>query len=100
MVVYLAGPITGVEEYWKPFCDAAWEMNQRGVKVLDPTTLPEGMTPAQYMRVCMAMLDDADAVLLMPGWEKSNGATIEAMYAKYIGKPVFKTVADLDQALF
>lgn len=98
-VVYLAGPITGVKDYWRPFCEAKFELTRRYIKVLDPTTLPEGMTTQQYMRVCLAMVDDADAVLMLPGWENSNGATIEAMYAKYIGKPVFKSVEELKSAL-
>lgn len=98
-VVYLAGPITGVKDYWRPFCEAKFELKRRYVQVLDPTTLPDGMTPAQYMRICLAMVDDADAVLLMPGWENSQGATVEAMYAKYIGKPVFKSIEDLERVL-
>ena len=98
-VIYIAGPITGVSEYWKPFLEARTELRRLNLRVLDPTTLPEGMTTAQYMRVCLAMVDDADALLLLPGWDNSQGATVEAMYARYIGKPLFKSIQDLERAL-
>lgn len=48
--------------------------------------LKEGMKPADYMRICFAMLDSADVVLFQHGWQESKGAKLEYDYAKYIGK--------------
>ncbi len=84
--VYIAGPITGVPEYWVPFDEAADELRAAGYVPLSPATLPEGLTNAQYMRMCFAMIDSADAVLLLPGWENSPGARLEWQYADYIDK--------------
>lgn len=56
--------------------------------VLNPAVLPAGMAPADYMRICFAMIDTADAVMFIPDWEQSEGAKLEHQYCKYIGKPV------------
>ena len=86
-VVYIAGPITGVADYWIPFCKASQELQKQGYAVLDPSNLPEGMLPGQYMRICFAMIDCADAVLFLPGSNQSPGAMLELKYCLYTGKP-------------
>lgn len=60
-----------------------------GVAVLDLSTLPEGMKQADYMRICIAMLQSADAVQLLPGWEENEGAILEKDYAVMIGLNVY-----------
>lgn len=98
-LVYIAGPITGVAKYWEPFEEMAEEVRAAGYIPLIPTWQPEGLTNAQYMRMCMAMLDAADAVLLLPGWRDSVGATIEATYAAYVEKPVAERIEKLKEVL-
>lgn len=95
--VYIAGPITGVPEYWVPFDAAAEELMAKGCVPLSPATLPEGLTRAQYMRMCFAMIDSADAVLFLPGWENSAGARLEREYCNYIQKTY---TDDVDMLLF
>lgn len=93
--IYIAGPITGRPDYKRDFNRAANELIIKGYTVLNPAQLPQGMTPAQYMRICLAMIDDADAVLLLPNWEDSQGARLEADYCRYTGKPAYFTVEGL-----
>lgn len=88
IVVYIAGPITGVANYREAFDQAQADLEAEGHIVLNPATLPEGMTPAQYMRICMAMIDDANVVFFLPGWENSRGAKLEKAYAEYTGKDI------------
>ena len=86
-VVYISGPITGVERYWEAFEKAEEELEAVGYIALVPTRLPKGLTNEQYMRIDLAMIDVADAVLFLPGWRESPGALTENTYCTYTDKP-------------
>ena len=49
------------------------------------------MKPADYMRICFAMLESADVVLFQSGWAASRGVRLEYDYARYIGKNIVAT---------
>ena len=86
-VVYISGPITGVENYWEAFEQAEDDLEAVGYTALSPARLPKGMTNEQYMQIDLAMLGAADAVLFLLGWDNSEGATVEHELAKYMDKP-------------
>lgn len=89
MKVYIAGKISGDPSYKAKFGTAKFMLEQLGDIVLSPADLPEGMTRADYMRICFAMIDSADAVLFLSDWNESNGAKLEHEYCVYIHKPKF-----------
>lgn len=89
-VVYIAGPVTGVKNYWEAFEEAEDALSALGYIPLSPSRLPKGMTNAQYMRICFAMIDIADAVLFLEGWENSQGAALECMHCEYTEKPIVR----------
>lgn len=95
-IIYIAGPITGVENYREPFEWAESDLIAAGYIPLSPAHLPEGMTKEQYMRICFAMIDTADAVLFLPDWEESDGATLERNYVTYTGKTFAHYIEALD----
>ena len=82
MKVYIAGKITGQADYREKFAKAERALTAAGHIVLNPAVLPEGMGKADYMRICLAMLDSADAIGLLHGWGRSPGARIEYELAR------------------
>ena len=87
-VIYISGPITGVENYRERFDKVAEELHSRGYIVLKPSVLPKGLTDAQYMRIDLAMIDCADCVYFLRGYERSAGALLELDYCRYTDKEV------------
>lgn len=88
MKIYIAGKITGEPNYKEKFDIAATSLEEQGHIVLNPAELPEGMLPADYMRICFAMIDTADVIYLLKDWYSSSGAFIERDYAMYTGKSI------------
>ena len=86
MKVYIAGKITGDPGYRDKFAAAEIQLGWQGNIVLNPAELPEGMGPADYMRICFAMIDVADAVVFLSDAAESAGAKLEMAYCDYIGK--------------
>ena len=88
-IVYIAGPMTGVKSANRPlFAEAAEALRKIGYIVLNPGTLPLDMPKNRYMPICFSMIQAADLVCVLPGHEKSAGASIEVAFAKYQDKPV------------
>ncbi|EIT0628895.1 DUF4406 domain-containing protein [Escherichia coli] len=77
-VVFIAGPMTGYHNFNRDEFNAeARILEERGFTVLNPAILPDGLQHEQYLQITLSMLEQADAVFLMNGWEKSTGATRE-----------------------
>ena len=80
MRIYIAGPMTGIPELNFPaFHAAAAQLRSYGHEVVNPAELNPGTgkTWAECMRVDIAQLVTCDAVVLLPGYERSRGAMIE-----------------------
>lgn len=92
MKIYLSGPITGHEStYRKAFSRAAEGLRAKGLAVLNPAELPDGLNYEDYMHIGLAMLDVSDAIYLLPGWEDSSGAKREMAAASEAGKMIMGT---------
>ena len=95
--IYIAGPMAGVADYKERFARAEKKLRSMGHTVINPAVLPEGLAHEDYMRICLAMVDAAELVCMLPGWSKSAGAGIEYAYAKYNGKGTMEYVPCVSQ---
>lgn len=85
--IYIAGKITGDPNYKDKFANMESELLKiPGTTVINPATLPTGLKPADYARICFAMINSSDIVVFAPNYKKSQGALLEMQYCRYIQK--------------
>jgi len=85
MRVYIIGPITNNPNYRQEFEQAEKKLKAEGHEVINPAALNGVIqfeaTHDEYMKICLPLLDLADAVYMIDGWRGSTGACIECGYA-------------------
>ena len=89
MKIYIAGKVRGLKNYREVFKAAEKKLQAKGHITLNPAELPEGMNAEDYMRICIPMLEVADAIYLLKNWRDSQGAKVEKAYAECQGKMIF-----------
>ncbi|EOD9110329.1 DUF4406 domain-containing protein [Vibrio parahaemolyticus] len=87
--IYIAGPMSGLPEFNRHnFHLVDTLLTKAGNVVLNPATLPDGLSQPEYMDICCAMVRCADALFMLNDWEKSEGAMAEYHLAKKLGKSI------------
>lgn len=104
-IIYISGPMSGLPKFNFASFDKAqkiWE--KRGARVLSPAqtsravgyteesdpTTPLGRADLQHLLLIdIASLYYADAIGMLPGWERSMGATVELSIAQFLKMPVY-----------
>lgn len=91
MRIYIAGPMTGFPDLNFPsFHVEARRLRDLGFEVVNPAEIdldPESKW-SDCMRADIRALVTCDAISLLPGWEKSRGATLEHHIAQSLGMAV------------
>lgn len=89
--VYLAGPMSGIEQLNFPvFHHVTGKLRAMGFDVINPAEI--NIDPAAGWAACMRadipQLLTCDAIALLPGWHDSRGATLEHHIAAQLGMAV------------
>lgn len=102
-VTYISGPMTGIPEYNFPMFEHITKaLRSAGEKVFSPHEVvhPDngelGSLPwEEYIRKDLQMmLDNCNAILLLPGWRLSKGATFERLVAVKLNFEVYELQED------
>ena len=91
-VIYLSGPMTGLPEFNYPAFNAmAATLRGRGFVVNNPAENPDPPCGSWegYMRAAIQQLCDSDVIVMLGGWEDSQGARLEIRLARSLGIPAF-----------
>ena len=92
MKLYVAGPMTGIQDLNFPaFHAATATLRAAGHHVANPAEI--NPDPTAEWTDCMfedlKQLSKCDGIVMLPGWEKSPGAQIERLWAGRTGKRIF-----------
>lgn len=80
MKLYIAGPMSGYPDHNFPAFNAmAKELRGLGFEVVNPAELAEDDSQPweYYMRRDIPLLCQCDGIVLLPGWQHSDGAQLE-----------------------
>lgn len=92
MKIYIAGPITGTDDYMERFAAAEERLQEAGYVVINPAKVSAGMpketSHAEYMKLAICMLDMCGGIYMLKGFEKSKGAMQEFKHAAETGKVI------------
>lgn len=92
MHVYLSGPVSGLPDNNYPAFHAAEEqLRANGMRVLNPARIPgdDSWSWERWMKAALTMQMQADAIYMLPGWQKSRGAQLEHQVATATGMRIY-----------
>lgn len=96
--IYIAGPMSGLADYNYPAFDyAEGVLCDMDLDVVNPARLGRELLKnnhhpsyADYLRVGITALINCNVVVLLPGWEKSNGAKLEKLIAENLEMQILR----------
>lgn len=94
--LFISGRMSGNKYYKAEFENAKRYYEKQGYTVVIPSVLPIGLSNADYVRICLAMLDSCDEAAFLPNWEMSPGARLEHAYCTYVQKPILLFEDDVE----
>lgn len=109
MKVYIAGPMRGLSGWnLQAFHDAVVRWKAAGHQPFSPALIVDSLgyrtdIPCNphdggrghllhVIEIDLACIRAADALCLLPGWERSRGSTVELALAQFLGLPIYDAV--------
>lgn len=99
ITLYLSGPMTGILDFNFPMFDrVAATLRHRGWRVVSPADFGHkpGDTWESHLQRDLFLVGQCDALVQLPGWEESKGATLEHLVAERFSKHVLSLTEVLD----
>lgn len=97
MKIYIAGPITGNENYKEQFASAEKLLKLAGWEVVNPAKNTAN-SYREYINLGLAQLMQCDAIFMLKGYELSRGAILEKHYARAVGMEILKESDEEDSS--
>ena len=101
MRVYISGPITGVDNYMDNFNKAEEYLTSLGYDVINPArvdaVLPK-MLYDEYLRIDLYLLAQCEAIYLLDGWNRSDGAKAEMKDALMMGIDIYLETEEMQDS--
>lgn len=105
MKIYIAGPISGTADWETRFKEATAAICRKGHEAVNPVDIrlliaTTGETAISYkktLNICKALVGACDAIYMMPGWQKSNGARQEHDEAIDKGLKFYASIAAIPE---
>lgn len=97
MKLYIAGPMTGIHELNFPaFHREAAYFRDQGHEVVNPAEINADPTAKWHdcMRADIRELVSCDGIAMLPGWERSKGASLEHHIARSLEMKVIYLVRE------
>ncbi len=96
-IIYISGPMTGISDSNYPLFNlVAKTLRDKGYRVWNPAEIPPpplGTSESPwfyYMDRCLKAVTSTQAMLQLPGWEKSLGAGMEYKVAQDYTLPIIQ----------
>ena len=89
-IIYISGPMEGVENYEKNFRRAENYLENQGYEVVNPANIDvTGMSREEILDMDLKLLRECDAICMLKGWQQSRGANREYGFALGRGMEIF-----------
>lgn len=100
MKIYITGKVTGekIAECTMKFGEAQKKLEDLGHEAINPLAVVNNWkaTWQEAMRLCIKALMDADAILVLPCAEYSQGAASELRLAADLGIPMYRDLKTIE----
>lgn len=106
MKVYISGPMSGIkDENFPAFNAAARALRSVGYEVVNPAEFKTNVKGLEgkarwnkFLKADIKALMDCDGIVMLPGWQKSEGALLEIYNARALDFTVLEFESAILQA--